>query len=100
MEAFPARCCVAVREDGEGSIVERATTYARAGCRRGADVQRAPHRRGARAHSEPTKRSRRCVIFSRPGDPARARHALGEVTGGTVDDDVVRHIFAHFCVGK
>lgn len=33
-------------------------------------------------------------------DIRAAWHALGEVTGGTVDEDVVRRIFERFCVGK
>lgn len=57
-----------------------------------------------RAHSEldealATLRSGFPPDLATPGIRA-AWHALGEVTGGTVDEDVVRHIFAHFCVGK
>jgi len=33
-------------------------------------------------------------------DIRAAWHALGEVSGGTVDEDVVQRIFAKFCVGK
>ncbi len=33
-------------------------------------------------------------------DAAEASSALGEITGETTPDDVLRHIFARFCVGK
>lgn len=33
-------------------------------------------------------------------DLARAREALGEITGSTVDEEVLDRIFADFCVGK
>jgi tRNA modification GTPase len=31
---------------------------------------------------------------------AEARHALEELTGQKTDDDLLRHVFERFCVGK
>jgi len=33
-------------------------------------------------------------------DLTEAAHALGEITGRTVDEDVIERVFEKFCVGK
>jgi tRNA modification GTPase len=63
------------------------------------------HREAVRRAKEAVAEARGVLEQGLPVDMATgglrsAWHALGEVTGGTVDEDVITRIFEKFCLGK
>jgi tRNA modification GTPase len=70
-----------------------------------ATLTRSRHRDAVRRALAAVREGRQALMAGYPLDMATgslraAWHALGEVTGGTVDEDVIDRIFEKFCLGK
>ncbi|MDN5332011.1 MAG: tRNA modification GTPase [Tepidanaerobacteraceae bacterium] len=110
-EAIPGRNIVkisALKEEGIDELKEaifRAVTNKIGSLDEGVMVTRARHSQAIKKAVDALKRAEEALVKSIPMEVVavevrEALEFLGEITGDTVEEDVIRAIFENFCIGK
>ena len=95
----------AQRGEGLDALCERLVSFAPAEDAQTATLTQARHVQAAREACAALEDAVRAIDEGMPLDVTavdltRAMHILGEITGETLDEDVIDRVFSTFCVGK